>query len=149
MTPVGFPHSDIHGSQPAFGSPWLFVDRYVLLRLPVPRHPPCALVSLTCPLALRQSISIMLESLFGFSLAIHPPCSSMDVSKILRRFRAQYTNSSCLASHSSLFLYSVFKVRLRRAGRAFLCTLPYSVFAACCLPLFCLSSSLAFLLMRG
>ena len=47
MTPAGFPHSDIHGSQPAFGSPWLFVDRYVLLRLPVPRHPPCALSSLT------------------------------------------------------------------------------------------------------
>ena len=89
----------------------------------MPRHPPCALVSLTCPLALRQSISIMLESLFGFSLAIHPPCSSMDVSKILRRFRAQYTNSSCLASHSSLFLYSVFKVRLRRAFRVVCTTL--------------------------
>ena len=47
MTPAGFPHSDIHGSQPAFGYPWLFVDRYVLHRLPVPRHPPCALLSLT------------------------------------------------------------------------------------------------------
>ena len=47
MTPVGFPHSDIHGSLPAFGFPWLIVDRYVLHRLPVPRHPPCALTSLT------------------------------------------------------------------------------------------------------
>jgi hypothetical protein len=44
---AGFPHSDIHGSMPAFGSPWLFADRCVLLRLPVPRHPPCALRSLT------------------------------------------------------------------------------------------------------
>ena len=35
---------------PAFDSPWLFVDRYVLLRLPVPRHPPCALLSLTISL---------------------------------------------------------------------------------------------------
>ena len=32
--------------------------------------------------------------------------------KILRLVCAQYTNSSCLASHSSLFLYSVFKVQV-------------------------------------
>ena len=44
---AGFPHSDIHGSMPAFDSPWLFVDRYVLHRLPMPRHSPCALISLT------------------------------------------------------------------------------------------------------
>ena len=44
---AGFPHSDIHGSMPAFGYPWLFADCCALLRLPVPRHPPCALLSLT------------------------------------------------------------------------------------------------------
>ena len=43
----GFPHSDISGSKAAFASPKLFVDRYVLLRLPMPRHSPCALISLT------------------------------------------------------------------------------------------------------
>ena len=43
----GFPHSDIHGSKPAFGSPWLFADRCVLRRLLVPRHSPYALCSLT------------------------------------------------------------------------------------------------------
>ena len=52
---AGFPHSDIHGSRAAFASPWLFVDRYVLRRLPMPRHSPCALISLTffrimCPI---------------------------------------------------------------------------------------------------
>ena len=47
MTPAGFPHSGTHGSRPAFGSPWLFADRCALLRLPVPRHPPCALLRLT------------------------------------------------------------------------------------------------------
>ena len=46
ITPDGFPHSDIHGSKPAFGSPWLFADRCVLLRLLVPRHSPYALSSL-------------------------------------------------------------------------------------------------------
>ena len=44
---AGFPHSDIHGSMPAFGSPWLFADCCVLRRLLVPRHSPCALCSLT------------------------------------------------------------------------------------------------------
>ncbi len=44
---AGFPHSDIHGSMAAFASPWLFVDRYVLRRLLVPRHSPYALLSLT------------------------------------------------------------------------------------------------------
>ena len=45
---AGFPHSDIHGSMPICGSPWLFAACRVLLRLPVPRHSPCALYSLTC-----------------------------------------------------------------------------------------------------
>ena len=49
LPPAGFPHSGTHGSLPAFGSPWLFADRCALLRLPVPRHPPCALPSLTFP----------------------------------------------------------------------------------------------------
>ena len=46
----GLPHSDIHGSTPARGSPWLFAACHVLHRLLVPRHPPNALLALeTCP----------------------------------------------------------------------------------------------------
>ena len=44
---AGFPHSDTRGSMGAFPSPRLFADRCVLRRLPVPRHSPCALCSLT------------------------------------------------------------------------------------------------------
>ena len=44
----GFPHSDIHGSRDICSSPWLFAAYHVFLRLLVPRHPPCALISLTC-----------------------------------------------------------------------------------------------------
>jgi hypothetical protein len=47
MTPAGFPHSDIHGSKLESSSPWLFAGFRVLHRLLVPRHPPCALCSLT------------------------------------------------------------------------------------------------------
>ena len=43
----GFPHSEIHGSMDICSSPWLIAACHVLLRLPVPRHSPCALSSLT------------------------------------------------------------------------------------------------------
>src|SRR5690606_1742973 len=49
MTPVGFPHSDIRGSQPACGSPRLIAACHVLHRLPAPRHPPRALPRLASP----------------------------------------------------------------------------------------------------
>ena len=42
-----FPHSDICGSQCICHSPQLFAAYHVFLRLLVPRHPPCALISLT------------------------------------------------------------------------------------------------------
>ena len=42
-----FPHSDIDGSQNICFSPSLFAAYHVLRRLPVPRHPPCALFCLT------------------------------------------------------------------------------------------------------
>ena len=45
----GLPHSDIHGSTPARGSPWLLAACHVLHRLLVPRHPPNALLSLDTP----------------------------------------------------------------------------------------------------
>ena len=41
------PHSDIHGSKPVCGSPWLFAAYHVLLRPFAPRHPPYALSNLT------------------------------------------------------------------------------------------------------
>ena len=56
------PHSDIHGSKPARGSPWLFAACHVLHRLLVPRHPPNALLSLNiCRHAPRRTC--------------HPPCT--------------------------------------------------------------------------
>ena len=44
---AGFPHSEIHGSKVICTSPWLIAAYHVFLRLLVPRHPPCALSSLT------------------------------------------------------------------------------------------------------
>ena len=55
-----FPHSDIHGSKPACGSPWLFAACHVLHRRLVPGHPPYALVRLISfldPETIWQSLS--------------------------------------------------------------------------------------------
>ena len=46
--PAGFPHSEICGSSDICSLPQLFAAYHVFLRLLVPRHPPCALFSLTC-----------------------------------------------------------------------------------------------------
>ena len=47
MNPGEFPHSEIPGSKIICISPRLIAAYHVFLRLPVPRHSPCALFSLT------------------------------------------------------------------------------------------------------
>ncbi len=47
ITNSGFPHSEISGSKPTYGSPEHIGVSPVLHRLLVPRHPPCALLHLT------------------------------------------------------------------------------------------------------
>ena len=51
-----FPHSEISGSKDICSSPKLIAAYHVFHRLPVPRHSPCALCSLTVVL-LSQNIS--------------------------------------------------------------------------------------------
>ena len=53
-----FPHSDIHGSKDICSYPWLFAAYHVFHRLLVPRHPPCALISLTKCNCLLQVYSV-------------------------------------------------------------------------------------------
>jgi hypothetical protein len=52
----GLPHSEIHGSKPVLGSPWLIAEYHVLHRLLLPRHPPNALLALD-PTQRRQGTS--------------------------------------------------------------------------------------------
>ena len=47
VLPAGSPHSEINGSLDICSSPSLIAAYHVFLRLLVPRHPPCALISLT------------------------------------------------------------------------------------------------------
>ena len=64
-SPAGLLHSDIRGSLRICRSPRLFAAYRVLLRLPVPRHPPCALIRLTFS-------SRFLSFLLGFRESILP-----------------------------------------------------------------------------
>ena len=47
MNSSEFPHSEISGSKDVCSSPKLIAAYHVFHRLPVPRHSPCALFSLT------------------------------------------------------------------------------------------------------
>jgi hypothetical protein len=73
----GFPIRKSMDITPAFGSPWLIADCYVLHRLLVPRHPPCALFSLIANFdeivnAIRIS---QLSLLFAFAFFFLSLCS--------------------------------------------------------------------------
>ena len=67
VSSAGFPHSDISGSMDMCSSPKLFAAYHVFHRLLVPRHPPCALTTLTVAGTIES-----LDSLFPhWCIALH------------------------------------------------------------------------------
>ena len=63
-----FPHSEICGLTDICSCPQLIAACHVLLRLPVPRHPPYALLYLTCKVHTRCVLSLLiLNEKFWFS----------------------------------------------------------------------------------
>src|SRR5208337_3875376 len=60
--PHGFPHSEIPGSKPVCGSPRLIAAYHVLHRRLLPRHPPCALSSLTTKFTRCTASSVVSRS---------------------------------------------------------------------------------------
>ena len=73
---AGFPHSEIAGSKDICSSPALIAAYHVFHRLSVPRHPPCALCSMTTSL---YSVTTM-----GRSFSIR------------KKFRFKKLNPSCI-----------------------------------------------------
>ena len=68
---AGFPHSEICGSMDICSSPQLIAAYRVFHRLLVPRHPPCALISLTiCFLLSDTRRCIALHLLAAFQAAV-------------------------------------------------------------------------------
>ena len=100
-----FPHSDISGSMDICSSPKLFAAYHVFHRLLVPRHPPCALISLTIPTPRG----------YGFILRMHSVASHGLVLFFVLVFRIFRYGLGCLdifllKEVYQLFQYAVFKV---------------------------------------
>ena len=114
-----FPHSDISGSMDICSSPKLFAAYHVFHRLLVPRHPPCALYSLTnwfspagagYSSTIHSVVSLVLGSLFKTSYCL---VTSFDVTPrmswiiILKEFIldifnmqfSRYMSDWCFISH--------------------------------------------------
>ena len=72
LFPCVFPHSEIHGSTVICTFPWLIAACRVLLRLLMPRHPSCALSSLTLSIANSQ---LKLYGNLGFAKLLEHFCS--------------------------------------------------------------------------
>ena len=66
-----FPHSEICGSMDICSLPQLIAACHVLRRLPVPRHSPCALLSLTFMLESCSSCSKLYVTLSLFETGTH------------------------------------------------------------------------------
>ena len=98
---TGFPHSDISGSMLICSSPKLFAACHVLHRLPMPRHPPCALLSLTF-----SELCVLM--FVNFSTRLY--CSIFTHLTIVKSF--EYLLHYLVVSISH-YLYSVFKVHLQ------------------------------------
>ena len=83
--PAGFPHSEISGSKVACTSPKLIAACHVLHRLHAPRHPPCALSSLTIKFAQNKKCfinSLVLTSTHAANLRILPEHSSGRITRL-------------------------------------------------------------------
>ena len=107
---AGFPHSEICGSMLMCSSPQLIAACRVLLRLLMPRHSPCALISLTF---VEQPIS----KLFSLSISrIMQASDSVGIVVFVLPFydfhKVYFVTSSVACSQFLAFHCSVFKVQV-------------------------------------
>jgi hypothetical protein len=100
--PRGFPHSEIPGSKPACGSPRLIAACHVLHRRLLPRHPPCALSSLTtkftrCTAATLGALTddCFQLSVIGSQLRHYTPCKLYSATLLLARLDMFSCSANC------------------------------------------------------
>ena len=116
FTPCGFPHSEIRGSMAICALPRLIAACHVLLRLPVPRHPPCALSCLTFVIHALCN-SFLSCSLCVLNLSLHEFCKTTFVPTYILLDKIVFATTYFLtlivfptAAFSIRFSYSVLKV---------------------------------------
>ena len=98
---IRFPHSEISGSMDICSSPKLFAAYHVFHRLLVPRHPPCALTTLTVAGTIES-----LDSLFPhWCIALHQRalCFHFPISLLTMKFEFIW----CLDSFPFLKMNSI------------------------------------------
>ena len=122
----GLLHSDICGSILACNSPQLFAAYRVLRRLPMPRHPPCALISLTISIPTELNY-VFLRNTFDSANQISSCFATLAAFKILLRiFPAalilKSNGSELCLSHYEKFYFVVF------LPRCFTCVRYYTFF---------------------
>ncbi len=98
VCPAGFPHSDICGSMDICSSPQLFAAYHVFLRLLVPRHPPCALYSLT--IFHMHSVACVVGLLISLSTGLIT-CHYSETSK----FGRKHVMNACIREHVFVRIY--------------------------------------------
>ncbi len=90
---IGFPHSEIPGSMPTCGSPRLIAACHVLHRLLLPRHPPCALSSLTTKFTQLTSALRLIQDLINFMMLFVPAHRSL---RLLRTAEPQQESKALI-----------------------------------------------------
>ena len=107
MSFVEFPHSEISGSKDVCSSPKLIAAYHVFHRLPVPRHSPCALCSLTV-VSLSQNISYFRFSICqrDFTILLSNFCSSVPLGEIIDFIKNQeFYIANKISFRSSIFSF--------------------------------------------
>ena len=107
---AGFPHSEICGSKLMCSSPQLIAACHVLHRLLMPRHSPCALISLTS-LAHSSACLLVLIRIMQASQKIFMQNCIYPYAHFHVRLIPQFLFPLLLARNSRNLLCSVFKVQ--------------------------------------
>ena len=114
MTLAGLPHSGISGSTPACGSPKLIAANHALLRFLMPRHPPCALSSLTIKPLPTNGLQVEGQGSVQEPWRSRPHVGPTRPTRGIlppRRFKNSRLRCDRSSTIASTFHYSIFKVR--------------------------------------
>ena len=98
---IGFPHSEISGSMRMCRSPKLIAACHVLRRLLMPRHSPCALISLTYYYWSSNSCSRIMQAPYQVNFR---NCNCFTLRLKVPQFLFRYLPLCCLA----FFILSLF-----------------------------------------
>ena len=118
ITTGEFPHSEICGSMDICSSPQLFAACHVLHRLPVPRHPPYALLHLTLSSPLRALHKVFLaKESSGFSrFIVEYPIASLSTLLVFSRFSRFCVCFDTLVIQFSRYFFRPFRSMVENKG---------------------------------